>query len=463
MAKRISRTLFDLHAIGTRRAITRLYSTECSWWSDLDDLVFGTVILDHTDKDYGWILLVRDGVGRFRCANLETDFATERLATAALRIAIAETVRDPAFTGSALQGDEPSRIVDLLEDRGIPDEKLHRNYLILRDETSKAPSRKVLEAISPWLVSSDPHLVKEFQESQFDQRLWEIYLWAMFRDQGYDVEHAEAPDLKVSSPWFRFSVEATTVAPSTSGPLADHPKPTTPAEISEFLHGYMAIKFGSALTSKLNKTDAQGRHYWEKPGFEDIPFVIAVADFHHDSDFERLGPMTYSQGGLYAYIFGRRMGTIEKNGKLVGYSEPIEQHTYNGKVVPTGFFRLPKAENVSAVIFSNAATLAKFDRIGVLAGFAPPDHSYIRFGQTFDPDPDAFVGKPFSIDVTDSRYEEFWGDELQVFHNPNAKRPLSWEAFPDAVQFGSVDGDMISRDRPGRVLSSATIVLHKKR
>lgn len=99
----------------------------------------------------------------------------------------------------------------------------------------------------------------------------------------------------------------------------------------------------------------------------------------------------------------------------------------------------------------------------MLAGFAPPDHSYIRFGQTFDPDPDAFVGKPFSIDVTDSSYEEFWGDELQVFHNPNAKRPLNWEAFPDAVQFGSVDGEMISRDRPGRVLSSATIVLHKKR
>ena len=200
MTKPISRTLFDLLAIGTRMAVTRLYSTELSWWSDLDGDVLGTVILDHTDQDYGWIMLVKDGAGRFRCVDVEASLASERIATATLRIAMGNKARDPAFTGQEFQGNEPNRVLDLFEDRGVSDGRLHPFYLELRDRPGRRPAKKVIEAVSPWLLSFDPNLVKEFQEGQFNQRLWEIYLWAMFRDQGYDVEHQEAPDLHVSCP-----------------------------------------------------------------------------------------------------------------------------------------------------------------------------------------------------------------------------------------------------------------------
>ena len=442
--------------------MTRMMSTECSWWSDLDGQVLGTVILDHTDQDYGWIILVRDGVGRFRCTNIGMNIKSERIATADLRVTIAKTVRDTTFNGTVIQEDEPNRPFNLLEDRGVSDEKLHKNFLILRDDTSKEPSRKVIEAISPWMISSDPHLVKEFQESQFDQRLWEIYLWAMFRDQGYDVSHMEAPDFLISSPWFKFALEATTVAETKSGPLLNHPKPKSPDEVHEFLHGYMAIKYASPLKSKLEKQDSKGRHYWEKPEAEGLPFVIAIADFHHDSDLERLGPMTYSQGGLYSYIFGQRISVVEENGKKVGKVEAIDFHEFNGKKIPTGFFKLPKSENVSAVIFSNAATLAKFDRLGVLAGFCPPNHIYVRTGSMFNPEPDAFEGIPFAVNITDPNYSEYWGDEIQVFHNPNAKLPLPQDAFPDAVHFGYHDDELMTYDRPGRILSSVTHILRKE-
>ena len=78
MTKPISRALFDLLAIGTRMAATRLYSTELSSWSDLDGDILGTVIFDHTDQDYGWIMLVKDGAGRFRCVDVEVNLASER-------------------------------------------------------------------------------------------------------------------------------------------------------------------------------------------------------------------------------------------------------------------------------------------------------------------------------------------------------------------------------------------------
>ena len=40
--------------------------------------------------------------------------------------------------------------------------------------------------------------------------------------------------------------------------------------------------------------------------------------------------------------------------------------------MPSGFFDEPGAANVSAVIFSNAGTLSKFDRMGIIAGFEEP-------------------------------------------------------------------------------------------
>ncbi|MCC6920055.1 MAG: hypothetical protein IT548_12700 [Alphaproteobacteria bacterium] len=461
MTKPISRALFDLLAIGTRRAMTRIMSTERSWWSNLDGTLLGAVILDHTDNDFGWVILARDTVGRFRCVELNMSMTSERVATAELRLVIAEKERDPLFLGYESQGDEPNDLLDLLQDRGIPDGKLHPYFKILRDEPSKHPARTVLAAISPWLRSFDANLVKEFQESQFDQRLWEVYLWATLRDQGYDVEHHEAPDLVVSSPLVKFSIEATTVAPSKSGPLATHPEPSTPHEFLEFLANYMPMKFGSPLVSKLNKVDAAGRHYWQKPGLEGIPFVIAIADFHQPANTEehKLGSMTYSQNGLYAYLYGTRVSVEKQGDQIVLKNTPVTEHTYNGKTVPSGFFDLPDAENISAVVFTNAATLSKFDRVGVMAGFCPPDHKYIRVGHRFDPAPEALEGIPFSSDVSDPTYEEYWGDELQVFHNPKAVRPLPPEAFPDAAHFFYEDGQLTSIDQGGRVLGSFTMAL----
>ena len=165
MTKPISRTLFDLLAIGTRRAITRALSSELSWWSDLNGDIIGTVILDRVDHDYGWILLARDLVGRFRCADIEASISSERIATARLRVAMTEKCRDPNFRGHETQGDEPKVPLDLFEDRNVPESRLHKYYRELRDRPARRPARTVFEAISPWLISSDPHLVREFQET----------------------------------------------------------------------------------------------------------------------------------------------------------------------------------------------------------------------------------------------------------------------------------------------------------
>ncbi|AXB79597.1 hypothetical protein [Novosphingobium sp. P6W] len=73
------------------------------------------------------------------------------------------------------------------------------------------------------------------------------------------------------------------------------------------------------------------------------------------------------------------------------------EHEFGDKRIPSGFFDQPLAENVSAVIFSNAGTIANFDRMGGFARVAEPSVRYVRFGPRDNSDANASMGTPFSM------------------------------------------------------------------
>lgn len=440
--------------------MVRVISRELSTWSDLDETLVGAVIHDLIDDDYGWILLARDRIGRFRCVKLETSLPSERRAAAQLRLTIAETARTENIKELGIQGDEPNAPFDLLAtSAGTAPESLHPYFRELAERPGREPARAVVREIGPWLAPSDPHFVQQFQLRQFDQRLWELYLWAAFRELGFDVDQLEAPDFSCSAPGITFTVEATTAAPSTMGPLATHPDPQTQEEMTDFLLNYMPMKYGSSLLSKLSKVDGEGRHYWEMDDAKGKPFVLAIADFHKPALKDELGSMVYTQSALWLYLYGRRVDWELRDGQLVLHPAAVGSHTYKGKTIPSGFFDLPEAENVSAVLSSNAGTIAKFDRMGVVAGFGALKHKYYRVGLRYDPDPNAVVGKPFFADVSDPSYDEYWSDELQIFHNPNARIPLPTDWFAGITQHFFRDGNLHSFTPEGHVLSSYTMLM----
>lgn len=438
-------------------------SEELSYWSNLDETLIGMVFRDTTDDDFGWVMMARDRAGRFRCVDVEASISSERRATASLRIKIAE-VSASEIGSIGDQADEPNAPVDLLAVvNGIPSEALHPYFRLLLENPGKEPARAVIRELGPWLAPADPHFISEFQQHQFDQRLWEMLLWAAFRDMGWDVQQLEAPDFQLSAPGAVFCVEATTIAPSTMGPLAAHPDPKTHEEMVEFLSGYMPMKFGSSLMSKLKKVDKGGRHYWEKEEAKGLPFILAVADFHKPAKMAEAGSMVYTQSALWTYLYGRRVDWKKmSDGTLVTNAVVIDEHSYQDKKVESGFFDAPDAENISAVLFSNAGTIAKFDRMGVTAGFIPAKHKYFRVGLKYDPDPNAVVGLPFSVDVSDSSYKENWFDELQIFHNPRAKFPIPTEWFPGVTHW-FFDGENVRTFAPDdRILSSYTMIFQSK-
>jgi len=457
----ISRARFNLLTMGTRQLPQADLCEELSWWSIDGDTLLGMVGRDKIDDDYLWMVMARDRIGRFRCASLKVNYRRNAIAERQLRAEMAKIVDDGEVAEFGTQGDETNSPLDpFAVPTSTNDAKLHPYFQQLATNHSNAPARKVITELALWLAPAEPQFVREFQGAGFDQRLWEMYLWAALREFRLDVTQLEAPDFLCRAPSGAFTIEATTVAPSEAGPLSKHPEPQTPEELEVFLHDYMAIKFGSALTSKLRKRNKAGQSYWDRDESRNRPFVIALADFHDPATKEVPGSMVYTQSALWEYLYGLRISHHhDGKGSLVIDYDLVSEHTYGEKTIPSNFFALQEAENVAAVVFSNAGTIAKFDRMGVAAGFGAQGCTYIRRGFLPDPDPDAAIGRPFAVEVSAEGYEEWWTQEVQVFHNPNARHPLPEEVLLGATHHWLVDGKVLSSRPLDAVLSSTTMIL----
>lgn len=129
--------------------------------------------------------------------------------------------------------------------------------------------------------------------------MWELYLFAAFSELGFAREEGVAvPDLLLTGPGGRLAVEATSVNPPQQGGV---PKPANLAETRAYIENYVPIKLARALTRKLyHKT-----RYWTAPEVADIPFVIALQDFHAPHAMSRIiMPAT-------EYVFGVRHSIVD--------------------------------------------------------------------------------------------------------------------------------------------------------
>jgi len=119
----------------------------------------------------------------------------------------------------------------------------------------------------------------------------------------------------------------------------------------------------------------------------------------------------------------------------------VEEHTRDKKVIPSGFFDLPGAENISAVLWTNAGTIPKFARMGMAGKYPDKGISALRFGNKYDPDPNAHAPKPFVHFVGGKKApRETWGLESVLFHNPRAKIAVPQGLFESVTESIIEDG-----------------------
>lgn len=433
---------YNAYVAWARSPIFEAFGEELEFFAEPAGSLIGVLIKDRTDRDFGYVVLGRDLKKRFRC--IDNQVSMNRTDA---RHALFKSMQRHAQSGEKVfpQHDEEDDKagVNLLKPL-VSEEKLHRSFKLLVNAEHWVPARSMIEEMMNHLVDVDGNFAEQFQTTGFDTRIWELYLYAALLELGLFVkkEH-EAPDFEVSRGGKKVFVEAVTVGPSPNDPplppaVDGHPSLRTQEEIRDLIKTRAPIRFGSALYSKLNRK-APKIPYWDLEHVKGHPLVFAIADFHEDQS------MTWTSPALLEYLYGVTHEFLyDENGQLVITPLELKTHEYNGKQIPSGFFLQPSSEHVSAVLFSSSGTIAKFNRMGRLAGFGPENQRIFRTGLKHRHDQNAILPEAFFLEVKQGLITETWSEGLSMFHNPKALHPVNPEMFPGIAQHFFVDGQIKS-------------------
>ena len=326
-----------------------------------------------------------------------------------------------------------------------------REFELLAGTISHVPALVAVGESYLALPKPDANFVTDLQTDNFASRLFELYLFACFREQGLTVRQDHvSPDFEIEKDGAVCWIEAVTA--NSDIPRAGGIKDWVhaPEDRNERLTGAPAERFAKTLRGKLQ------RDYQALDHVRGHPFAIAIADFHES------GSMVWSREALPTYLYGRRADVVGEGASRRAIGTPITNLT--GKHgIPAGLFNDPEFAHLSAIIFSNAGTMAKFNRMGFLAGIHPPGLEMIRSGILFDRTPGALDAIPFELDVGSAEYAalwpwgEAWCQELEVYHNPLATHPIPFDLIPGATHWFERNGDVeCSTIWANSVMSSVT-------
>lgn len=312
----------------------------------------------------------------------------------------------------------------------VPEEKCDPRFLSLRNLTQNETTRIMMNEAFQHFYDLDGNFVEQLQTTGFDARVFEMYLFAYFLDGAYEIRRDfDRPDFIIEREGIRVALEATTSNP-TRGSAANTNKELSEEELQEKLMNELPIKLGSPLFSKVKKK------YWELPQCSGLPFVLAIEPFHEERS------LAYSSSSLVQYLYGQKDQVIvDQEGNKSIETTGLLEHKSGKKIIPSNFFSLPDSEHISAVIYTNAGTIAKFKRLGYHYGYFTHYFRMIRMGTCYDPDPNAFEPKTFKYRLEDRPIEP-WGEGLVVCYNPNAKFPLPRDYFIEAAQYYVEDGKL---------------------
>lgn len=329
---------------------------------------------------------------------------------------------------------------------------VHPSFEALRTRGASNPARWMLEQVFESFTDPDGNFLQQLQSTGFDSRFFELYLFAYLHFSRFDVDRTHPnPDFIVSRGGITAAVEATTVNPPTAGVLAKIGKriaDLSGPELIEYQRHELPLRFGSPLFSKLQE------RYWELPHCSGLPLVLAIEAFH-DKD-----ALAFSDSALTSYLYGvTHAAEWNRRGSLTIDYYRIYSHVVGEKEVSSSFFDQPDTENVSAVIFTNSGTTAKFARMGYQCGVGVDTIDIMRMGYCLNLDPDVRDPTFFSYNLDDSPLVEPWGQGLVVLHNPKCLYPLPLTFFPHAAQVVLEDGRPRMFTHGWHPFSSKTIIL----
>lgn len=308
--------------------------------------------------------------------------------------------------------------IDLFADIGKPDSELHPQFVGTRDAAGYAPARHLIRALQQNFADPDGNFVQQFQTFGFDARTFEFFLSVMFAEAGHNLDRSHGrPDFLIVKDGLTAAVEAVTANPPPTKIIQPYQAlgvAQPEAEMMQTLEHILPIRLGSPLFSKLKKK------YWELAHVEGRPLVLAIEDFHTS------GSLSTSSTPLTNYLYGLgQRWWHDEAGNLVIEHNDVSTHKHGDKEIPSGFFRQEGAENISAVLFCNSGTIAKFNRMGHQGDYKTRGVRMLRWGICYRHDPNAVMPEPFVYEVgAPGDHVETWSEGTVLIHNPGAVHPL---------------------------------------
>ena len=463
MAKSLTRVQFQAFPHAPRPAVYNLFIEEHEWYADDSERTLGVLIRDKTDDDWAYVVLQPDADSVFRWVAGEHSFAIREVAQEKLLADMERVSQDLETTGvprllpnlaRAIRPADPFIPI-------VPLSKLNPLFQWVATMESHSPARGLIKEVFRYYTDRDGNFVEQFQTTGFDARIWELYLHTYLTDCGFSLLPTVSPDFLVSKSGEKVAIEAVTANP-TQGlgtgelrnaysstrlliPPFDQRLPQLDAAFDYKQEDFVPIKLGSALYSKLQK------RYWESPTGQNLPIILAIETFHDEASLH------YTSSALATYLYGTRHAYVWDNeGNLVIVPQRVGKHAFAGKTIPSNFFSLPGAGHISAVLFSNSGTVSKFNRMGQQGPYYNPRLTLYRFGECMNRDPNAVKPETFRYKVGDPDWMEWWGQGLEMFHNPNAFYPVDTELFPDIAHHRFKDGLIITDCPPYHPFNSIT-------
>lgn len=207
------------------------------------------------------------------------------------------------------------------------------------------------------LGDRDGNFREQFQTSGFDARIWELCVYGLLVESGFHLQRDHAtPDFVVNKDGVELALEVTTANLSAADDPSDF-EPESEQEILLHTSERLPIKLGSPLFTKLN------RRYWELEHVRGRPLLIAIESFAGGQS------LWFADSSLASYLYGSRAIPWRlADGSLRVTTMPLAEHRIGRKRIPSSFFNQPETENISAIIFSNSGTIAKFNRMALQEG-----------------------------------------------------------------------------------------------
>ncbi|HAU0870456.1 TPA: hypothetical protein ACT9LS_000980 [Legionella pneumophila] len=269
----------------------------------------------------------------------------------------------------------------------VAENKQHELFRQLAHSDNFIAARKLILNFLEQFKIKDGNFIRQFQLKQsFHHRLWELYLYSYINSNpGRKIINENiSPDLHIKENNHEYFIEATTL---------NIPDDET-IKVDDF---YLLNKYKSALIKKMRKK------YWELEEVKEKPLIIAIHDYTLN---ETLGNTPFH---LIDWLY---LNKIKDEKKYID------------------FFEQEESKHISGILISGQATIPKFNRMGILAGYGEKNIKGVRLIQklyTRSKEGDLKYNKKQKREMKeldDPSYFEGWSEGLVFFHNPNSLNPI---------------------------------------